>query len=270
MNLTSADSGTNGHTVRWQAAPGQSPVISGGQQVTGWTLHDSTNNIYAASVPVGVDSRQLFVDGSLAPRAAMNIARSDVAFTSAGLTIQNSNLNWIANLPKQNRIELEAQNSFTDRFTPVKSISGTSITMQEPAWQNNGWGYDTMENPFAGGTLQLENSYAFLNTAGQWYLDPQAEPALLQGAVRLEPLRPRRRTAPDNLAPGHQRQLQHPRAKPRVPGHQLRGHHLAGPQQRHRLRRPTDRHVPQPDLLQRAFRLPDLVCHRLPGLRIHP
>ena len=174
LSLGTADSGTNGHTVFWQAASGQTPVISGGEQVTGWTLHDSTNNIYQASVPVGVDSRQVYVDGALAPRAAMSIARTDVAFTSSGLTIQNSNLNWIANLPEQNRIELEAQNSFTDRFTPVQSISGTSVTMQEPAWQNNGWGYDTMENPFAGGALQLENSYAFLNTAGQWFLDPTA------------------------------------------------------------------------------------------------
>ncbi|WP_042374198.1 ricin-type beta-trefoil lectin domain protein [Streptacidiphilus neutrinimicus] len=174
LALGSADSGTNGHTVRWQAAPGQTPVISGGRQVTGWTLHDSTNNIYAASVPAGVDSRQLFIDGALAPRAALSIARSDVAFTSTGLTIQNANLDWIASLPEQNRIELEAQNSFTDRFTPVQSISGTNVTMQEPAWQNNGWGYDTMEDPFAGGGLQLENSYSFLNTAGQWFLDPTA------------------------------------------------------------------------------------------------
>ncbi|MFC5910508.1 RICIN domain-containing protein [Streptacidiphilus monticola] len=174
LSLGTADSGSNGHTVYWQAAPGQTPVISGGRQVTGWTLHDSTNNIYAASVPTGVDSRQLFVDGALAPRASLSIARSDVAFTSTGLTIQNSGLNWIANLPQQNRIELEAQNSFTDRFTPVQSISGTNVTMQEPAWKNNGWGYDTMESPFAGGTLKLENSYSFLNSAGQWYLDPSA------------------------------------------------------------------------------------------------
>ncbi|PYC88381.1 hypothetical protein C7C46_00430 [Streptomyces tateyamensis] len=174
LRFTSADSGSNGHTVSWQATPGQSPVLSGGTQVTGWTLHDSTNNIYAAPVPVGADSRQLFVDGSIAPRAAMSVARSDLAFTSSGLTIQNPNLDWIANLPEQDRIELEAQNSFTDRFTPVQSISGTNVTMQEPAWQNNGWGYDTMEKPFAGGSLQLENSYAFLNTAGQWYLDPRA------------------------------------------------------------------------------------------------
>ena len=174
LSLGSADSGTNGHTVYWKAASGQTPVISGGQQVTGWTLHDSANNIYAASIPTGADSRQLYIDGTAAPRAAITIARSDIAFTGSGFTIQNSNLNYLASLPEQNRIELEAQNSFTDRFTPVQSISGTTVTMQEPAWQNNGWGYDTMEHPFAGGGLQLENSYSFLNTAGQWYLDPSA------------------------------------------------------------------------------------------------
>jgi hypothetical protein len=56
----------------------------------------------------------------------------------------------------------------------VQSISGTTITMQQPAWNNNNWGYDTLASPFGGGALQLENSYSFLKNAGQWYLDPQA------------------------------------------------------------------------------------------------
>ena len=63
-------------------------MISGGQQVTGWTLHDPANNIWSAPVPAGTDSRQLYVDGALAPRAAISIARTDVAFTSTGMTIQ--------------------------------------------------------------------------------------------------------------------------------------------------------------------------------------
>jgi hypothetical protein len=172
--LGSADSGSNGHQVIWQAAPGQQPVLSGGQQVTGWTVKDASNNIYAASVPAGTDSRQLFVDGALAPRAAISIARSDVRITASGMTIVNSALNYLATLPQQNRIELESQNSFTDRYAPVQSISGSTITMQQPAWNNNNWGYDTLASPFAGGGLQLENSYSFLKSAGQWYLDPQA------------------------------------------------------------------------------------------------
>ncbi|UWE11276.1 RICIN domain-containing protein [Actinacidiphila bryophytorum] len=172
--LGSADSGSNGHQVIWQAAPGEQPVLSGGQQVTGWTVKDASNNIYAASVPAGTDSRQLFVDGSLAPRAAVSISRSDVKITASGMTIVNSALNYLASLPQQSRIELESQNSFTDRYAPVQSISGSTITMQQPAWNNNNWGYDTLASPFAGGSLQLENSYSFLKTAGQWYLDPQA------------------------------------------------------------------------------------------------
>ena len=169
----SGDSGSNGYTVSWQAAPGAKPVLSGGQQVTGWAIHDAGNNIYAASVPTGADSRQLYVDGALAPRAAISINRSDVSVTYAGMTIQNSALDYLASLPEQNRIEVESQDSFTDRYAPVQSISGTSITMQQPAWDNNNWGYDTLAKPFAGGQLFLENSYSFLQT-GQWYLDPQA------------------------------------------------------------------------------------------------
>ncbi|MBD0734886.1 ricin-type beta-trefoil lectin domain protein [Streptomyces sp. CBMA29] len=174
LALGSADSGRNGHTVIWQAASGQQPVLSGGQQVTGWTLKDASNNIYAAAVPSGADSRQLYVDGALAPRAAIPVSRGDVKITASGMTIVNSALNYLATLPQQNRIELESQNSFTDRFAPVQSISGSTITMQQPAWNNNNWGYDTLASPFAGGSLQLENSYSFLKTAGQWYLDPQA------------------------------------------------------------------------------------------------
>jgi hypothetical protein len=173
LTLGTADSGTNGHTVIWQAQAGQNPVLSGGQQVTGWTLQNTSANIFTAPIPTGVDSRQLYIDGALAPRAAMTVNRSDLAITATGLTIQNSALNFLATLPEQNRIEVESQNSFTDRYAPVQSISGTTITMQEPAWDNNNWGYDDIAHPFAGGSLLLENSLSFLQT-GQWYLDPQA------------------------------------------------------------------------------------------------
>src|SRR3569833_3052931 len=171
LTFTSADSGQNGHTVTWQAAAGQTPFLSGGSQVTGWTVQDAGQNIWAASVPQGADSRQLFVDGALAPRAASPISRNDVQITTSGMTIVNSALNYLATLPQQNRIEVESQNSFTDRYSPVDHVSGTSIVMQQPAWNNNNWGYDALAQPFGGGQLFLENSYSFLKNTGQWYLD---------------------------------------------------------------------------------------------------
>jgi hypothetical protein len=172
--LTSADSGQNGQTVTWQAASGQTPVLSGGTQVTGWTVQDASQNIWVAPVPQGADSRQLFVDGALAPRAAIAISRNDVQITATGMNITNPALNFLATLPQQNRIEVESQNSFTNRYSPVQSISGTTITMQQPAWNNNNWGYDTLARPFGGGQLFLANAFSFLRSTGQWHLDPQA------------------------------------------------------------------------------------------------
>jgi hypothetical protein len=174
LTFTGADSPGPGHQVTWQAADGQTPILSGGQQVTGWTVRDAAANIYVATVPKGTDSRQLFVDGTLAPRAAISLSRNDVQITTTGMTIVNSALNYLATLPEQNRIEVESQNSFTDRFAPVDHISGNTITMQQPAWNNNNWGYDTLAKPFGGGQMFLENSYSFLSAAGQWFLDPQA------------------------------------------------------------------------------------------------
>src|SRR3954452_24573560 len=151
LTFTSADSGQGGHTVTWQAAAGHAPILSGGSQVTGWAVQDAGQNIWVASVPQGADSRQLFVDGALAPRASIPISRNDVQITTSGMTIVNSALNYLATLPQQNRIEVESQNSFTDRYSPVDHVSGTSIVMQQPAWNNNNWGYDTLAKPFGGG-----------------------------------------------------------------------------------------------------------------------
>jgi hypothetical protein len=185
--FTSADSGGNGHTVTWQAASGATPILSGGTQVTGWTLQDSSQNIWAAPVPAGADSRQLYVDGAAAPRASIPLSRNDVQITATGLNITNSALNFLATLPQQNRIEVESQNSFTDRYSPVDHISGTTITMQQPAWNNNNWGYDTLARPFGGGQLFLENARSFLRTTGQWYLDRSAGQLLYKAPAGWAP-----------------------------------------------------------------------------------
>ena len=107
----------------------------------------------------GVNTRQLYVNGKQAPRAAIQVPRSAFTFTQTGLTITNSSLNYLAGLTDQSHMEVESLNSFTDRYAPVQSISGSTITMQQPAWNNNSWGYDTINAPFAGGTMYLENNY---------------------------------------------------------------------------------------------------------------
>ncbi|MFC9634600.1 RICIN domain-containing protein [Streptomyces mirabilis] len=171
LTFGSGDGGQNGHTISYQPMSGQQPVVTGAQQVTGWQVQDQSNNIWSAHVGSGVNTRQLYVNGKEAPRAAIQVPRSGFTFTQTGLTITDSSLNYLAGLPDRNHMEVESLNSFTDRYAPVQSISGSTITMQQPAWNNNSWGYDTINAPFAGGTMYLENNYAFLKQAGQWYLN---------------------------------------------------------------------------------------------------
>ncbi|MCE9630076.1 MAG: hypothetical protein K8S94_05055 [Planctomycetia bacterium] len=82
LTFNAADSGKNGRTVTWRAAPGETPVISGSRQVTGWTpvinpgLNGlGTNAVWKADVSAlsnaGRDilglpqfrARQLYIDG---------------------------------------------------------------------------------------------------------------------------------------------------------------------------------------------------------------
>ena len=170
LTFTEANAGQNGHTISYAGAAGQATVMSGSAQVTGWTLQNQSSNIWVANVGTGVNSRQLYVNGAEAPRAAISVPRSDFTFTSTGLTIDSSSLSYLDGLTDQSQIEVESVDSFTDRYAPVASISGNTITMQQPAWANNNWGYDVMAQPFEGGTMYLENNYSFLQ-AGQWYLD---------------------------------------------------------------------------------------------------
>ncbi|MEU6432651.1 RICIN domain-containing protein, partial [Microbispora sp. NPDC046973] len=172
LRLTAADSGTNGYRVVWQAAPSAHPVISGARAVTGWTLANQAKNIWQANVGAGIDTRQLYVNGALATRARTQVNRSDFTATGTGLRFSSSALSYLNNLAGQNRVELESVGSFTDRYVRVQSISGNFITMQQPSWSNNIFGYDTFTTPHRAGPLYIENAYEFLDAPGEWYINP--------------------------------------------------------------------------------------------------
>ncbi|MDX8142415.1 RICIN domain-containing protein [Lentzea sp. BCCO 10_0061] len=174
FRLTAADSGGNGYRVRWQAAPSARPVISGARAVTGWSLADAGKNIWRANVGTGAESRQLYVNGAVATRARTQVNRADFTFTDTGMRFSNSALNYLNNLANQNRVEVESVNSFTDRYSPVQSIAGNFLTMQQPAWNNNTFGYDTLSKPHRAGPLYLANAYEFLDAQGEWYVNPGA------------------------------------------------------------------------------------------------
>jgi hypothetical protein len=176
LHFRASDGGQAGTHVVWQAAQGASPVIAGSVSVAGWKLHDQAHHIYVADIPVGMDSRQVWVNDLLAKPASIELNRASVSFDAEGMTINDPKFDYLAALPAPHRLEVQSTGWFTNRMSPVKSIVGRKLVMQQPAWDNNTWGYDTLHAPVGQETahLFLNNSLAFLRQPGQFYIDPDA------------------------------------------------------------------------------------------------
>lgn len=166
-----ADGGLNGKRVEWRAAPGAKPVISSGITVADFRLYDADRRIYVATTPKGLDTRQIWVNGTRAERPWIEIKASDVKFGPAGFEIVNPKLDWLGKLARPERLELEATGFFTDRYSPVKGIAGSTVTMQQPAWDNNTWGYDTITKPIfpEDSRLYLVNALEFIGKTNDWH-----------------------------------------------------------------------------------------------------
>jgi hypothetical protein len=183
LRFHAEDGGSNGHSVRWIAADGAKPVFSGAIKVTGWKIYDKQQGIYVAETPKGQDSRQLWVNDKLAHMATVEIPRSDVEFSRRGIRFKTAQYDWVAKLPGRSRLEIASTAFFTKRISPVVSVDGRMLVMQQPAWDNNIWGYDAISTPFHPelAHLYLANSLTLLKEVGQWYLDPA------QGRLYLKP-----------------------------------------------------------------------------------
>jgi hypothetical protein len=174
LRFGAEDGGRNGHTVTWQAAPGAHPVLSGALRVTGWHVWSESRNIYVADTPPGLASRELWVNNKLAAVASVEIKRSDYTFTREGLQPKPGAPHF-PGIENAKHLELRATGFFTERVSPVERINRGALVMQQPAWDNNLWGYDTIEKPFHPELqhLFLANALELLTQPGQWYLDAE-------------------------------------------------------------------------------------------------
>jgi hypothetical protein len=172
LRFASQDGGCNGHTVTWQSGAGAHPVLSGAMAVVGWRLWNRAESIYVADVPPGTKTRQLWVNGKLAPLASIEIERKDYTFTREGMT-PKTGAPTHGELADAKHLELRATGFFTERISPVERVDHGKLVMRQPAWDNNLWGWDTIEKPFHPelAHLYLVNARDLLTRPGQWYLD---------------------------------------------------------------------------------------------------
>lgn len=188
LTFTAKDGGQNGHRVMWTSAPGTHPVLSGAMRVTGWKLWNKKRDIYVAQTPLRLDTRQLWVNGALMHRGRMEIPREDATFTMRGIQLKGAQFDSLKKLKEQSRLEIDATGFFTMRISPVKRIEGHTLVMQEPAWKNNIWGYDTIDTPYGPkyARMYLVNSLAFVNKPGEWYIDPAEGKLYLRPPVGVD------------------------------------------------------------------------------------
>ena len=195
--LTAQDSGTGGHNVIYAAMEGETPIISGGVQVTGWKLVDAGKNLWSAPAPAGLkNTRQLFVNGvrALRTRGRLPVKLTE---TKTGYTASSD---VMASWKNQSDIEFvytggndiwsersSGLGPWTEPRCPVASIDGTTITMAQPCWDNStkrvsmpkSSGYTRSANLVGPGSVgkspeYVENAYELLGTPGQWYFDRSA------------------------------------------------------------------------------------------------
>lgn len=167
LTLTERDSGSNGRTITWEAAPGAKPVISGGVEVTKWKVSDPAKGIWSANVK-DLDARQLYVDGAPATRARSGENPGGFNKTDGGYALTDSSMkDW----KNQDRIEVASSWGWKLQRCLVESITADKMTMQQPCWHNaNLQQGQEIQNP-----TWIENAYELLDQPGEWYLDTDAD-----------------------------------------------------------------------------------------------
>ncbi|MET9658845.1 right-handed parallel beta-helix repeat-containing protein [Streptomyces sp. NPDC006510] len=179
LRLGAADSGKNGHTVTWTAAPGARPVLSGGQDITGW--RQNADGTWTADVPAGVDPRQLFIDGRRATRARGEAcAASTCDATRTGMT--GAVATGIAQWQRPTDAEAVIRVRWRNYHCRITGVNGDVMTFAQPCWTNSAsgtnrtgpaWDSTTVDSTRYSGVAHFENAPELLDQPGEFVWNSQ-------------------------------------------------------------------------------------------------
>jgi hypothetical protein len=184
LSFGNADSGKGRFYVKYTAYPGERPLITGGKLLTGWTVFDATNHVYAADAGA-IAFRQIYVNGVKATRArSPNLGTNGEAnfdrlsgWDKAAHNVQLA-ASHVSNWRNLTRVEMHLMTAWADNTLRIASIStsgstafvkfqspedGILFVRPNPRLDQQGWG--------AGRVFYFENAFEFLDQPGEWYLD---------------------------------------------------------------------------------------------------
>ncbi|MFF3171586.1 right-handed parallel beta-helix repeat-containing protein [Streptomyces sp. NPDC057900] len=172
LKLGPDDSGTT-----WAAAPGARPVLSGGQDITGW--HRNTDGTWSAAIPAGVTPRQLFVDGERATRARGEACAATTCDASAtGMT--GATATGIDHWQRPTDAEAVIRVRWRNYHCRIAGVSGDTMTFVQPCWTNSASGTDrtgpawdstAVDSTRYSGVAFFENAPELLDRPGEFVWD---------------------------------------------------------------------------------------------------
>jgi len=168
--FSNADGGQKGYKVIYKAYNNEKVNIHGGTPINGWKIYDKAKNIWSATIPAGLDSRQLFVNGVRAQRARSigNEKRWIVSDSIGHLTSDLSFMQW----KNPSHIECVYREIWTAPrcgIQQLKQLNDTTlrIEMKQPGWRYcRNKGITSARTPW-----YFENAYELIDEVGEWYLD---------------------------------------------------------------------------------------------------
>jgi hypothetical protein len=190
VQFSAQDSGKNGYKVHYCAYPGENPVLTGGKTVANWTLHDSTKNIYRASVGANL-FRQLYINQTSQAIRARTPNRNTAATDRSGYwpsivpelgKVRTARANWDASaalVPAAKLAEVEMVMEHHWYHQRIRIGSHTDLGSMIEITPVNPTGKFTKELYFYQPTTSdmknptyFENALAFVDADYEWYHDP--------------------------------------------------------------------------------------------------
>jgi hypothetical protein len=168
LQFEAADSGQGSFFVTYMSDPQNPATISGGKILTGgWTLVDSTKNMYSMNVG-SLNFRNLFVNGQMAEKARSNYPLTASVISDSG-QVDCSQCD-LPPISSPSTVEVVAiQQWIVSRCQGVLNLDKT-VTVVNPCASNM---MDNVEAPTRG-VAWIESSPLFVSKPGQWALDSTA------------------------------------------------------------------------------------------------
>jgi hypothetical protein len=169
IQLGPQHSPSGAHRLFIEAHPNESPILSGGTAVAGWTVWDAPNNIQVADVPNDSASRQFYVNGLRAQRARgyenQAFQTTATGFSLVGLPATG----WFRETDLET-VFLAHWKSIRCPVTDVAAGSGTTLVDITSVCR----GFTTPTQYYDPGVPDwLENDRTLIDVPGEWYLDRQ-------------------------------------------------------------------------------------------------